>query len=110
MVLRVDYMNSATAVNRQRPWIVQLTGLASRSAPAAQRSTLHGELLHAVVVPLGDIQDSLWPKRKVVGIGKLPRLGAVFAPTGHKISVAGEDLDAMIAGIGDVEEAIRSKR
>src|SRR5713101_3635250 len=49
MVVRIDYVNSALAVHRQGPRIVQLPRFSARSTPGAERHSVRGEFLHAIV-------------------------------------------------------------
>ena len=55
MVLRVDDMHAATAVNCERPWFVELAGRSTLASPTTERFPFHGKFLHAVIAAFGHV-------------------------------------------------------
>ena len=109
VVLRVDDVDPAVAVDGHGPGLVEPPRFSSRTAPAAERLAFFGELLHAMVAVLDDVQIAVRVERQVVGIGQLPRLTARLAPAVDELAVASEHLDPMIRAVGHVQQAVGPK-
>src|SRR5947209_4531143 len=81
----------APGVDGQAPGRMQLPRPSAWPAPAAERLAFPGELLHAVVAVLGDVERAVGSEGEVVGQLQLPRLLARRPPVAHQLAVARED-------------------
>ena len=111
MILTVDHVYLAPAIDGQCPRTGELARLAARPAPATERFALRRKLLHALVAVLDNIQHAgRLIESQVIGIIQLSRLLAGNAPAAHQLAVARENLNAVVAGVRDIQVAVRSQR
>src|SRR5262249_26854834 len=66
-----------------------------------------GELLHAVVLPVRDIDVALVVEGDAPRLVELPLAAAVPASMGQRLAVGGEDLQAVVAAVDDNHVAER---
>src|SRR6185369_1414943 len=92
-------MEPALVVEHQRPWVIQLAGLAPLASPGAERLAVERELLHAVVAELANVDVPPAIQRHAVGIGQLPKPAPLLAPYLLQLTRRIEDLDAMVASV-----------
>ena len=74
MIVRVEHVNPAAAIDGKRPRVVQHAGLSTTSSPTAERFSLLGKFLYTVVSILTNINVSMLIESKVIRVIELTRI------------------------------------
>lgn len=101
MIVRVEHVNPAAAIDGKRPRVVQHAGLSTTSSPTAERFSLLGKFLYTVVAILTNINMPLLVESKVIRVIELARIRTCLPPHLQELSLVIKDLNAMIAGVGN---------
>ena len=87
MILCINYMYLAPAIDGQGPGFGELSRLSSGATPAAERLPVLGEFLHAIVSPFRDVEFTLLAERQVVRVRQLSRLRSGLPPAANELAV-----------------------
>ena len=106
VVIGIEDMERAPAIADQGPRVEQMPFASPTRSPAAERFTVAGEFLHAMISVFANKDMVLIVEDEIVRIIQLARRVAWFAPVKLELPFGIKDLDSMVAGVGDPDPVL----
>ena len=106
MVLRIGYIKVPGRIQRNTPWIAELSGFSARSTDDFDRAIIGIKDLDPAIPELANILASGSVDANIIRVAQLAPARACFSISAKELAVARENLNAVITRISNIKSVL----